>query len=394
MNHGRQLLLGTFFVIVLAILGYYTLFLTDFSLFADEHELVVHFPDAAGLRQGDTVLVAGVRQGRVRNLVFDPGADLERRITVSLTLDEEVRLREGFTIEIEDATMLGGKFVVIEPGPARGASIPVDTTLYGTVHPGALAQLGDLIAENHDSVGRILTGFEEVVIQVRDGGGLLGRLIRDRELSTEVTEGLTAASTTFKNLEQASAGINEGRGVLGRLITDDDLAGQLQRIADNLDGITTDFRSVSADVAEGKGLLGRLLNDEQLGEDAAEAVATVREVVDRINRGEGTLGRLVADDQIADRVESIVTKIDEGEGTLGQLISSDEVYSKLRLIADDLAVASAALRNADGTLGRLVFDDALYRQVERALNIVTLSLEEYREAAPTTTFTSVLFGAF
>jgi len=394
MNNKRQLLLGTFFVIVFATLGYYTIFLTDFSLFAEEHELVVHFPDAAGLRQGDTVLVAGMRQGRVQELVYDPGADLERRITATLTMDELVLLREGFTIEIEDATMLGGKIVAIDPGPAGGAEIPTDVPLIGSVRSGALAGLGDIIAENRDAVAHILSGFEDVVTEVREGSGLLGRLIKDEKLSSEVGEGLSAASVTFKNLEEASAGLNEGRGVLGRLISDADLAEQLQRIADNLEAITTDFRAVSADVAAGKGALGRILHDEQLGEDLAEAIATIRDVTGRIERGEGTLGRLVVDDEIANRIQSIVTKVDEGQGTLGKLLTNDEVYDKLSTIANDLAVASEALRNGDGTLGRLVFDDALYRQVERALNIVTQSLEEYREAAPTTTFTSVLFGAF
>ena len=37
MSSKSQLLLGAFFVAVLGILGYYTLFLTDFSLFREEH---------------------------------------------------------------------------------------------------------------------------------------------------------------------------------------------------------------------------------------------------------------------------------------------------------------------------------------------------------------------
>ena len=65
MANQRQLALGAFFVIVLTLLGVYTLFLTDFSLFKERHSMVVHFPQANGLRQGDTVLVAGIRAGRV-----------------------------------------------------------------------------------------------------------------------------------------------------------------------------------------------------------------------------------------------------------------------------------------------------------------------------------------
>ncbi len=394
MNNQRQLLLGAFFVTVLSILGYYTLFLTDFSLFSEKHEVIVHFPDAAGLREGDSVLVAGMREGRVAGLVYDPTASLDRRITATLAMDAKLQLREGFVIHIEDATMLGGKHVMIDPGPAQGVAIAADAKLLGAVAPGALDGLGDLVAENREAVGRILSGLEEVVGEVRGGEGLLARLIRDEALSLEVSEGLTAASGTFKNLEHVTGRINAGQGILGRLVTDEDLAGRLEVIATNLEGLTTDFRGVAAGIAAGEGALGRILNDEEMGEDMAAAVATIREVVGRINRGEGTLGRLVVDDEIADRVQSLLTRLDQGEGTLGLLLSDDELYTKLAAIADDLSIASAALRDGDGTLGKLVFDDALYRQAAQALDIVTLSLEEYREAAPTTTFTSVLFGAF
>jgi hypothetical protein len=38
--------------------------------------------------------------------------------------------------------------------------------------------------------------------------------------------------------------------------------------------------------------------------------------------------------------------------------------------------------------------DDIYQQIKAALLIVQRALEEYREAAPVTTFTSVFFGAF
>ena len=38
--------------------------------------------------------------------------------------------------------------------------------------------------------------------------------------------------------------------------------------------------------------------------------------------------------------------------------------------------------------------EGLYVELERALGLITRSLEEYREAAPVTTMTQVLFNAF
>lgn len=394
MTSKSQLALGAFFVAVLGILGYFTLFMTEFSLFRESYLMVVHFPDADGLREGDNVLVAGMRRGRVSQLTYDPGAQLDRRITVTLRMDEEVPLREGFDIHVEDATMLGGKLVVIDPGPPEGPPVSSEAQLFGTIAPGALAGLGDLLADSRGSVDRILGDVEVVVGDLRAGKGVLGRLIYDEALSTDVSAGLTSASATFANLEDVSGRIRNGEGVIGRLVTDEELAGKLQEIAGNLGTITEDFKVTSANLKEGRGTLGRLVNDEVLAEDVAQAVTTLQDIVERINAGEGTLGRLVTDDAIATHIESILAKADDGEGLLGQLLTNEEVFAKLDQIATDLASASAALSEGRGTIGKLLMDDALYAQLQRALNVVTLSLEEYREAAPISTFTSVLFGAF
>ena len=394
MTSKTQLALGAFFIAVLGILGYFTLFMSDFSLFQEKHDMVVHFPDADGLREGDTVLVAGMRRGRVSTLTYDPSAALDRRITVALRMDEAVPLREGFTIHIEDATMLGGKLVVIDPGPAGGAGIATEAQLFGAVKPSALAGLGDLIAESRGSVNRILGDVETVVGDLRGGEGVLGRLIYDQALSTDVTAGLSSISATFTNLEDVTERIRGGEGVLGRLVTDDELAGKLGDIAGNLGTITDDFKATATNLKEGRGTLGRLMNDEAMAEDVSRAVARLEEIVTKINAGEGTLGRLVTDEAIARHIESILAKADSGEGLLGQLLTNEEVFAKLDQVASDLATVSATLREGRGTMGRLLMDEALYDQLQQAVNVVTLSLEEYREAAPISTFTSVLFGAF
>ena len=112
------------------------------------------------------------------------------------------------------------------------------------------------------------------------------------------------------------------------------------------------------------------------------------------NSGEGNLGKLVYDSAAIDHITSIFAKVDSGEGDLGALVNRTEVYDNLSAIADDLASVSANLRAGRGTVGKPLSDDQLYVDLQRAVELVIKSLEEYREAAPVTTFTSVLFGAF
>jgi len=103
---------------------------------------------------------------------------------------------------------------------------------------------------------------------------------------------------------------------------------------------------------------------------------------------------LVNDEAVAEDVRNTIGAVARGEGTIGALFVRPEVYDNLRSITEDVAVVTAQLRSGQGSLGRLFMEDEIYQEVKRALQIVSRSLEEYREAAPITTFTSVFFSAF
>jgi len=80
MNKSRIVLLGLFFLATLGILAYYTLFQSDFELFKKPNMMSIYFDHANGLRKGDSVVVDGVRWGKVKDLTYDSQAtDPKRR---------------------------------------------------------------------------------------------------------------------------------------------------------------------------------------------------------------------------------------------------------------------------------------------------------------------------
>jgi phospholipid/cholesterol/gamma-HCH transport system substrate-binding protein len=394
MNQRKLIALGTFFLLVLALLSYATLFLTDFRMFRESHAMVVSFREANGLRPGDSVLVAGIRKGRVTQLAYDPTAVLERRVTASMSLDELVVLREGFTIEIEDATLLGGRQISIDPGPPEGREVPEGTTLFGSVAGNALAGISKLIEENREAFNTILDNVTAFTADLRDGRGTLGRLASDEGLADQVSSAVARFEVFSDNAAELTTGLREGRGTVGKLLIDEELAGQFKEIGERLSVITRDVAAFTEGLPEGKGLLPRLIEDEAMAEDFREALADLRAALAKIDAGEGNLGKLVHDSAAMDHITSIFAKVDSGEGDLGALVNRTEVYDRLASIADDLSEVSAGLRAGRGTVGKLLVDDQLYVDLQRAVELVIKSLEEYREAAPVTTFTSVLFGAF
>lgn len=394
MSSQRTVLLGLFFLATLGILGYYTLFLTEFTLFKDRPELRVYFQETNGLREGDPVLVAGMRWGRVKKMTFDPDAPEEKRIVLTAILNDPLALREGATIEIRDATLLGGKNVWIDPGPAGAAPIPKDREHYGVVSGGLLDRVTGLVADSEESIGRILANVEQVTVDLKEGKGTLGRLIGDQALADQIEIAVRSAAQTLENAQALTADARAGKGTVGKLFADDQLFTDLAAAARKLSGLLDEATRLATEARTGDGALGRLVSDPTLGAEIAAAAASLGSITRKIDEGRGLVGTLVNDDGLAQDVRDTIGTIARGEGTIGALIVRPEVYENLRAITEDASVVMSTLRSGQGSIGRLVMEDEIYQSVKTALQIVSRSLEEYREAAPITTFTSVFFSAF
>ena len=393
MTPQRQALLGLFFVMVFAILGWFTLFKSDVSLFREPVSMTVHFEEAGGLRKGDPVLVAGLRWGEVESLTYDAGQPPPRRVEVVLNLDQEIRLFEDHLIQIEDATVLGGKQLTIDPGePVAGEVAPDE--LHGRVSPGVLKALGEVVSENRDSFSNILTGLEALVGDVRTGEGVLTRLLYDEALGDNLAKAVDSIAATFENAQELTADLREGKGNLGKLMSDPELYDKVEGIAAGIDDFVATAQGLLDDVRAGKGTLGMLLNDEEASADLKATIANLDSITADLAEGRGTLGKLLKDPTIGENLEKITGDLAEGRGPLGKLLTEAEVYEDVAAIADDLADATAALRDGRGTLSKLVYEDDLYQELRRALEVLTGSLEEAREAAPIATFLNTVFLGF
>lgn len=136
----------------------------------------------------------------------------------------------------------------------------------------------------------------------------------------------------------------------------------------NLQNIMAQFSKVSDDLAEGRGTLGKLIKDE--------------EIYDNI--------RVLSED-----LAGISTRLAEGKGTLGRLLSEDEtLYTDLSEAAASIKEFTGVISRGEGTLGKLVMEEGLYEEAQLLLHEIRATIDDFRETAPITTFTSIFFGAF
>lgn len=185
------------------------------------------FADASGLVPENEVRVAGLKVGKVRSV--DLAGD---RVRVSMEISKDVKLGRGSTAEIKLKTLLGAKFVAVEPkGGApylkSGDTIPLDRTvipfeLYQVTNE-TVASLGKLDANALNDALRELAKLTD------DPNGNFGRAFeglsrateavaqRDAELESLLVNSDAILKTLAARSDQLAGILDAGATLLGKL---------------------------------------------------------------------------------------------------------------------------------------------------------------------------------
>lgn len=365
-NTSRDFLLGLLFFGSIVLLLYITIALTGFS-FRERSQLDVWFANARGLKSGDAVFVSGRATGTVRTVDYFDERPEDRRIRVRLEFEEAITLRQGYAIAISEFTLLGGRVVEIDPGPAAGAAIPEGAELLGTAGVSALEALGEMVVENRDNLRVVLDNLRRTSDDINSGKGILGALINDERLRADF-DAIVADARTL------AADLREGKGILGLLIHDaerrEEFAALLTRAAE----ASKNLSAIAEDLRQGRGLLGALLTDEALAAQGRELLANI--------------------DDTAESLRVMVQDAQQGKGLIGRLIADETLAAEARGFVDDLAEVTRRLKDGEGSLGRILARDEMYDELLAAVKTLNSTLEDAREAQPVQSFGSLLLGAF
>jgi phospholipid/cholesterol/gamma-HCH transport system substrate-binding protein len=296
-----EILVGLFMFTVLIALGIFTIVLSRENLLGTSYQYDFVFSEVSGLREGDNVYLRGMNVGRVKQTELE-----DSRVRVYVTLDVPITLRRGYTIDVVNASMLGGKYLKIYEGPEDAPAMGENVTIIGSP-------------------------------------------------PVDVIEELSEAVNGLQSMINA---VSEGQGTLGKLLNDDTMYNNMVELSD-------DLKAVVARVEQGEGTVGKLLNDDSVYQDASKLMANLRDISDRLASGEGTLGKLMSEDASLYEdisatmvsVRSISESIDTGEGTLGKLVRDARLYDETTSLVEDVRAAVDDLREASPitSFGSVIF---------------------------------------
>jgi phospholipid/cholesterol/gamma-HCH transport system substrate-binding protein len=101
--------------VVLAVAGLFLLFAYKSADLGSVqgYEVQANFSSTGGLQTGSDVRISGVKVGTVQSQSLDPKTYLA---VVSMSIDKSVRLPKDTVAVIASESLLGGKFMALEPG--------------------------------------------------------------------------------------------------------------------------------------------------------------------------------------------------------------------------------------------------------------------------------------
>ena len=361
----KDFILGVVFFGSVAALLYATVVLTGFSL-DSRPVLEVRFADAAGLREGDSVLVSGRQAGSVLAVRWLPNEMPDRRIGVDLEMETPITFYQNYNIRISEFTLLGGRVVEIDPGLPSSPTIPPGTILSGRLGISTLAALGELVAENREAVDEIVENIRVASRGLAQGDGLLGSLLHDPKI-------LQNFESILDSVRAIGEDIQAGKGALGLLASNETVREQLISLLADGASAMTDLALIADDLNEGRGALGAFLTDPNLRENSLI-------LIDNFTRASGHLQQMLGDAR-------------SGKGLLGMVATDEKLATDARTFLADLRALTSKVRAGEGSLGKFVNEEAPYKEFLAALNALNRQLEDAREAQPVSSFAAMLFGS-
>lgn len=295
----NELVVGLFLFIGLILLAGLVLQFGRFEeIFGKQYRITVVFDDASGLIKGSEVRMGGARIGRVAKL---PELIENVQVEVLLAIDENIRIPEGSAFQINSATLLGDKLiVVIPPEKMTGAFIQPDSRLPGA-GPSGLEALQSQAETVSRDVSRILkqgeqtlAKIDDAVVEIQGASRQLGESLAKINRSVLAEENLANFDKTLANLAEAS---DEWKK------TSTGLQPTLAEARNTIAGIKSATDSLKQTLAKADQSIAAI---EPALKGMPEAVANVSETaakagdtLDRMRRGEGMLGAFASDNEVA-----------------------------------------------------------------------------------------------
>ena len=409
MTSHTEIKVGAFFLIGLVILAVITFKVENVSaLFKKKVVMTAQFPHACGLQAGDTVSVAGLKVGEIRDVRLG-----DKRVEVIMDIEENGarKIKPSSRATIAWGGLLGNRYVDISlgepeerplaPGSEIEISEPIALDEVFRKIDAVATDVQEMLksADIGPGLGTLVANLAGISDEIREGKGTIGKLIKSDEIYQKVIE-------ISDDVKKTTASLSEEKGTLGKLIHSDELHNKAMGIADDLKEASARVQSFLEKNDERVSSILKQVEDAV--PEAQEAFASVKRITEKVEKGEGILPALMDDKQMLDdlkssltrlntsldRIEDVTKSMKEGKGLIARLTQDEALAEEFSDAVSSLKAVAERVEKGDNTIAKLTRDKDLYDDVKKTVNDARETLRRVKEQIPVGTFTSILLSAF
>jgi len=310
MSNEVKVALLAIVTIALAFWGYK--FIMGNNILRPSNVYYAEYDDVKELRISTSVLISGVKVGRVADIYLKP--DNHDRVIVKLDLERGIKIPKDAVARIVASGFMGDKYVALVYDEECSGEDCARSGDYLRGEFFSLLRASVPPDELDATLNQVTQALESFVDTVN------ANILQDTENSS--------LARTLANLEATTANLESSSGQVDRFLRRnsdqldntlaglDALSGTLQRNSSRFDTIFSNLETISSDVARRD--LGATLDSIRLAlssfnqtlNTADAALGQVSVLIDRINKGEGTLGKLAKDEELYQKFTSLSREID------------------------------------------------------------------------------------
>ncbi len=289
-NTSKNVLLGIFVVIgiILFSLGVYFIGSKQ-NLFGESIRINSVFKNVSGLQLGNNVRFAGVNVGTVREITILN--DTAININMVIEMKTAGLIKKSSLATIGSDGLVGSMIVNILPGDNLESEVVKSGDTIESISKIATADMLTTLNTTNENAALLTADLLKITNAINNGEGLLGALLKDDELVTNIKLSISnlqrtseAGAKSIDKLNNILAQVNFKESVAGLLLSDTISKGKIENIISNLeissreiDSISTNLNEFSVNLRDGEGALNYIMQDTSFVNNLDSAIRNTEE---------------------------------------------------------------------------------------------------------------------
>lgn len=227
------------------------------NLFNPVFKLTTTFHNVSGLQVGNNIRFSGINIGTVESIKIINDTTVQVDMIIQRSVQQFIR--KDCQVLIGSEGIIGDRVLVITQSTTESPQVLGGQSLL-SVEPTETDAIIVSLSITAKHVEVITEELAQIMTNINQGNGTLGRLIQDSTIAKDINE-------TIINFKKSSAGVVENMDVIMK---------SFNKTAGNVQVTSNQLAEIVTNVNQGQGTIGRLIQDTTVAENINQTIINLK----------------------------------------------------------------------------------------------------------------------